>query len=207
MDQAEEIRVDPKTFHMIECATIIRHGELWPDPKIAAARSDLRGKFRREPTLEELAETYDAAIVAAVSNHVIVERVKEVQQAMVRMGHGAPCHLCATPRGDGAPYFEFGLAKILENKTEWGDFGATMALNLLTIPLGFGVGARPGRSTTAQIVRCRLALCEACVKKRTGFFGGLKISEVDCAKHPSWVELHSEGFTKYLDPEELAKYR
>jgi hypothetical protein len=95
----------------------------------------------------------------------------------------------------------------IEEKTEWGGALATLALNALTLPLGIAVGARPGKSTTAQVARCCLVLCQACGRRHRGFFSGLKLSEVDCARHPSWGRLQNEGFDRFLDHAALDRFR
>jgi hypothetical protein len=203
----KELRVDQQTYYAIRCATLIQEQRLWPDSEIADARHMLNVQFRREPTLEDLATSYGAEVVNAVAKHVITSRLAEVAQMAERMGHGSPCHLCGSPRTDTDPYYEFGLARILEEKTEWGTAGAALAMNLLTLPFGIAVGAGPGKSTRANIARCRLVLCHTCCKSRERFFSGLKISESDCAKHPSWNRLHNEGFDRFLDDRKLAQFR
>jgi hypothetical protein len=134
-------------------------------------------------------------VVQAVVSRTIANRVEEIKEAMERSGHGRPGHLCASPRGDDDPSYEFGLARILEEKTEWGGAAAALALNLLTLPLGFALGARPGSSTRANVARCRLVLCQACARSHRGFFGGLRIAEADCANHPSWRLLQKPAST------------
>lgn len=206
--EQQEIRIDQNTFRAIRWATMVHEPRLWPDSEIDEAKRGLTKQFTKVPTLDELAEKLGAAVVPAVVRHVLESRVGEIREVAERRGHGAPCHLCAAPRDDDRdPSFEFGLAKILEEKTEWGTAGAALALNILTLPLGFAVGARPGKSTRAQIARCRLVLCAACGKKHTGFFGGLKIREHHCSQHPSWARLQQDGFDRYLDTDELAKYQ
>lgn len=202
----KEIKLDRQTFEAIRCATVVRENRLWPDKEVANARHILQVQFRSEPTLEQLAEKYGAEAVAAVAQHVIRSRIAEVQQVTERLGDGSPCHLCGSPRTPMDPSYEFGLARIVEEKTEWGAAGAALALNLLTLPLGVAVGARPGKSTRANIARCRLVMCASCGKKKTGWFSGLRLGESDCSRHPSWKRLKDEGFDRFLDDRELAKF-
>jgi hypothetical protein len=201
----KEIRVDQQTYYAIRCATLVHEQRLWPDSEIADARHMLQVQFRCEPTLEDLAARYGSDVVSAVVTNVIESRIAEVKEHAERAGRGSPCHLCASPQTEAN--YEFGLAQILEEKTEWGTAGAALALNLLTLPFGIAVGAGPGKSTRAKIARCQLVLCAACTRSRTRFFGGLKITEDDCSKHPSWNRLKAQGFDRFLDQDQLSRYR
>lgn len=204
--ERKEIKIDRQTFEAIRCATMIRESQLWSARELDDARHILQVQFRREPTLEELAAKYGAEVTAAVVQHVLRSRVAEVKLVAERLGDGSPCHLCGSPRTPLDPSYEFALARVLEEKTEWGTAGAALALNLLTLPFGVAVGARPGKSTRANIARCRLVLCAACGKRKTGWFSGLRLDESDCSRHPSWNRLKAEGFDRFLDDRELARF-
>lgn len=199
--------VDPAAvIELIEFATIVREHDLWPDELVDRVRNLLLQSYGHLPTLVELANRFGADTVREVAHRTINDRIAVLKEAQERMGHGSPCHLCGGTRSDADPTYSFALAQIIEKKTNWGGALATLAFNVATIPLGFAVGARPGSSTKARLVRCRLVLCATCGGRLKGFFGGLKISQQECQRHPSWARLVREGFDTFLNHEELARY-
>lgn len=202
---SQPVQIDAKTYRAIECATMLARPQLWPAAVLGSARTDIRVICRSEATLEELSERFGEHVVAAVSQRVLGARVREIQEVMERMGEDSLCHLCGEGRRHA--YYEFGLAKVLEENTDWSGTAASLAANLLTVPLGFAVAAGPRSSKSAQIARCRLVMCASCIKARTGFFGGLKIGAAQCAKHPSWARLVREGYNQFLDSNALEQYQ
>lgn len=199
--------VDASVVELIRLATIVREHRLWPDSVVSKARSEMIAGCGRVLTLEDICMKYDPEAVFRAATSVIKDRTAQIEEANERMGHGSPCHACRAPRKRDDPEYEFGLAQILDKKTNWGGALAMLAVNVVTVPLGVAVGARPGSTTSARIARCRLVLCSRCGEERRGFFGGLKVSEADCRRHPSWTRLHSQGFTTFLDHERLARFK
>ncbi|MEZ4360666.1 MAG: hypothetical protein R3B48_10815 [Kofleriaceae bacterium] len=205
-DQGQQ-RPDPMYVRAIECATMVQESQLWPDEQVDTARRRLMRGWGHIPTLEQLAERFDdPELVRTVATQVVSARLAEIREVAERLGHGSPCHLCGAPRGPHDPFYDFGLAEIIEDRTEWGRAGATFALNLLTLPLGFAVGATPGRRTQAKVARCTLVMCEVCGRQLGGFLGS-RITQEHCSRHPSWNRLVSAGFNTFLAREDLAKYR
>jgi hypothetical protein len=198
---------DPVHVRAIELATVVREARLFPDEQVGDAQRKLKRGWGYIPTLEQLAEICGIELVQEVANRVLSVRVAELRERMERAGHGSPCHLCGGPRQDHDPRYDFGLAKIIAQQTEWGGTVASLALNIFTLPLGFAVGATPGQSTQAQISRCTLVMCGGCAQRKSSFFGGLKLTRDDCSRHPSWNRLVHSGFDRFLSAEELAGAR
>jgi hypothetical protein len=192
---------------LIRLATIVREERFWPDSVVAKARERMMIAIGRVVTLEDICMKYDPEAVFRTAASVVEERVAVIQEENERMGYGSPCHACRSPRNRDDPAYEFGLAQIVDQKTNWGGALATLALNVVTVPLGFAVGARPGSTTRARIARCRLVLCGRCGASRRGVFGGFKVSEQDCRLHPSWSRLYGQGFTTFLDRERLSRFQ
>lgn len=197
---------DPAVGELIRLATVSQEHEFWPEEVVREARTTLLSRYGHVPTLQDLCTHYPPDLVFGYARVLIDRRVADMREVMERMGHDSPCHLCRAQRASQDPTYTFGLARVIEKKTNWGGALGMLALNVVTMPLGIGVAARPGSSTTANIARCRLVMCANCGAQRRGFFGGSRISEHDCRYHPSWSRLWAAGFTTFLDAEQLSNY-
>jgi hypothetical protein len=200
-------RYDPALVELVRLVVMSSFDDLWSERDMGAARQALHQRYGRVPDLAAVAERFGTEAVKAIAREWVAERVAFLREAMERMGTDSPCHLCARPRRDEDPHYEFGLARNVQTKTHWGGALGALALNVVTLPLGVAVAGRPGSTTTANIARCRLVLCQACALERRGFFGGIRPSQTDCERHPSWGRLQAEGFTRFLDKEALAQFR
>jgi hypothetical protein len=122
------------------------------------------------------------------------------------MGQGSPCHLCASARDHNDLDYLFGVARVLSSTTHWGGAVATLALNALTVPLGVVVGALPGTSSEMHLKQLRLVMCATCGNRRKGSFWNnheLKVTKLDCSRHPAWKRLYAQGYTTWLDHRRL----
>jgi hypothetical protein len=198
---------EPEVIKLIRLVTICSYEDNWPDATVAQVRKQLQQQYGRVPSLDALAARFGEETVIQEARAFLKERTSEIRETCERLGIGSPCHLCQAQRDDKAPHYEFGLACAVTKKTNWGGWAATLALNVVTVPFGAVVTALPGSTTQARIARCRLVFCERCAAQRRGFFGGLRATHDDCRRHPSWQRLHQEGFTRWLDREELAKFK
>lgn len=179
----------------------------WPKGTVAQVRGYLHQQYGCVPPLGFLAVRYGEGLVRNEVSALLNERAAEEEEASERLGVGSACHLCQSERSDKSPHYEFGLASSIKEETHWMPWLAMLASNIITIPLGFGVSGRPGSTTEARIARCRLVFCDGCAAERRGFFGGIRITNADCRRHPSWNRLHSSGYTRWLDQQELAKFK
>ena len=193
---------------VIHFATKIAKPDHWPDSEVVEAHAWLTNVYGQVPTLEDLAEQFGEETVIGFANRTLAERTAAVEDATERLGIGSNCHLCGAARVQSDPFYDFGLAHILSKKRNWAAAAGTLAFNVVTVPLGVVVAPRGiGSSTTAKVARCRLVLCEGCGREHRSWLGALKITAIDCSKHPSWARLLASGYSKFLDSEELASYR
>lgn len=104
------------------------------------------------------------------------------------------CHNCGR---DAVHGWDFGLGKPLRSRT-WSGTAASVVVSAVTIPL-IGVGAfqLPGKRTTMSVLRLRLLLCDTCARR-----GGIGYSV-----HPLWGEAMQQGFTEFLNADELKSLR
>lgn len=111
--------------------------------------------------------------------------------------------------------FPFGMAKELSTKRDWSRPFKTAAklaaINLVAVPLGGAVfsygGWKPGKTTSFRVLRAELVLCERCTNRVKGFFGRIKLSAEDYARHPWAPAAGRLGFTTFLTEEELSRLR
>jgi hypothetical protein len=196
---------DPEIQQLVRLVVIAQHAELWPEPTVAQVNDLLFEEYGRIPSLSALADRFGEDLVKSEAQRFLKRRKSEIAEAEERLGVDSPCHLCGDD--DVTTFYEFGLAKILERKQNWGGAIASLALNVVTVPFGMAIVPRPGTTTTAQIARCRLMMCDDCVHHRRGLLGGLKVTEQDCAFHPSWDRLVNAGHAEFLNTEQLARYK
>jgi hypothetical protein len=193
---------------VIRFVTKIAKPDHWPGSEVGEAHTWLTNVYGQVPTLEDLAEQFGEETVIGIANKALAERTAAVEDATERLGIGSNCHLCGATRAEQDPFYDFGLAHILSKKRDWASAAGTLAFNIVTVPLGVVVAPRGiSSSTTAKVARCRLVLCKGCGREHSSWLGTLKIAENDCSKHPSWARLVTSGYSKFLDSEELAKYR
>jgi hypothetical protein len=194
---------------LVQLATIVEEHTLWPRSLVSDARERLVQMCGHVPSLEQLAERASAEQVYGLAARVIEERDRVQHEIDEELGEGHPCHLCGTPRDHNDLDYLFGLAMMISHKTHWAGAAGTLALNVVTIPLGAFVAALPGSSSRAYIKRCRLVMCASCGNKRKGGFWNnheLKVSHGDCARHPSWKRLQAAGYTTFLDHRRLQQF-
>ncbi|HEY2804412.1 MAG TPA: hypothetical protein VGI92_01000 [Gemmatimonadales bacterium] len=102
---------------------------------------------------------------------------------------------------------EFGFARIIDQKKEYGEAGAAAAASILSGLLGGPMMLKgPRTTTTANIIRSKLVFCEPCLGKRKNMLGLPKITDADYALHPWWGAAQQHGFITHLDSYQLAKY-
>jgi hypothetical protein len=200
---------DPKVQELIALVTVASFPKMWPDATVHQAGQMLMKAYGRLPSLDDLAARFGSDAVTRAAKGFLEGRKLEIEELAEQIGIGSPCHLCAAqlPDGSARHEVEFALARDMKKKTNWGGFIGTLALNAVTLPLGLTVIARPGSTKTATLARCRFVLCGSCAERKKGFFGQLDVSERECAGHPSWTRLHSEGFTKFIPSKELKNWK
>lgn len=193
---------DPDVTYLIQLVTVLTKPDYWPEEMVRDASRELMQRYRRIPTLDDLAATFGRDPVLSVASDMIATRAAELADAAERMGIGSQCHLCGGPP---STHYDFALGTIV--KKHWGSAIGMLALNVLTVPLaGVAVGPR-GVGSTARLARCRLILCSSCADARRGFFGGLKMTQAECSRHPSWNRLVRAGYDRFFNAELLAQYR
>lgn len=205
-EAARRLKVQQASSHeeperSIRLVLAVAMKELSPDDDVAHARAVLVKQFERVPSIDELAHLHGTSRIEAAARNFVEERMRAIES-------DARCHLCGNTRStDGASY-EFGLARDHKVSRDWGStILAAVVMNAIALPFGYAVGGRPGQRTTAEILRCRLKLCDRCAEMHRGVVGKLSVSEGDCRQHPGWNWYSSEGFTKFLPPEALTKFR
>lgn len=196
---------DPKLVELIQLVTALVKPDLWPNAFIADIRKRLSTQYGRVPTLDDLAGRFGEDVVHRIAREFIQERVTSLEHAYEQSGKGSPCHLCQRDRTDADPSYDFGLARDVEKKFNWGAVGI-LAANVVTMPLGIAVRPSQLSRTSARIARCCLVLCQGCAHSRKGFFGSLKVTMEDCKKHPSWHRLVKSGYLTFYDREKLAEF-
>lgn len=193
---------------LVRLATVAAYPDMWPDEEVTEARAALAKACGRVPTLDDAAESFGRDLVKRLAIEVLRTRERQLDELVEQLAEGADCHLCGAPRSQQAPYYEFGLALIHSKKHHWGVAAGMLAFNLVTLPFGVAVGpGRIGSTTHASVARCRLALCDACAARRRGFRGRWKVTQADCYRHPSCERLIQQGYSTYLNNEELTKYQ
>lgn len=198
---------DPALVELVRLVVMSCFDDLCSQREMAADRHALVEKYGRVPDLHALGERFGEESVKRIAREWVTARIEFLREFMERIGTDSPCHLCGQPRRNEDPEYEFGLARNVQTQTHWGGALGALALNVVTLPLGFAVAGRPGSTTTANIAQCCLVLCARCGAMRRGFFGGLKVTRQACERHPSWSRLQAEGFTRYLDKDQLAEFR
>jgi hypothetical protein len=202
-------QVDDKMLMIIELATIVEERALFPIEQVTSAEHRLRNLCGKVPTLEQVAQWTSTELVYNLAARVVDERVRVAKETSEELGENSACHLCGGYRDHNDLDYMFGLAKMISKQTHVAGAVATLALNALTVPLGAFVAAVPGSSSRAYIKRCRLLMCGVCGNQRKGNFWNnheMKVSQADCAKHPSWQRLAQAGYTTFLDHRKLAQY-
>lgn len=205
----ETEQADERMLMIIELATIVEERAMFTMDQVADARHRLEHLCGNVPTLEQLAQRTSTELVYSFAARVVDERERVAKETAEELGETNACHLCGTYRDHNDLDYLFGLAKMISQKTHVAGAAATLALNVLTLPLGVFVAAIPGTSSRAYIKRCRLVMCAACGNKRKGGFWNnheMKVSRGDCSKHPSFNRLCEDGYTTFLDHRKLAQF-
>jgi hypothetical protein len=115
------------------------------------------------------------------------------------------CHLCGIRSPRSA--YEFGVARIMSTRRDWGKTIASVAISAITLPLlGVGRFKGPGKETRARIIRLELMVCDFCKDNRTSLFNSVKLSYDDYEMHPSVKKATEISFAKIITREELKKY-
>lgn len=103
------------------------------------------------------------------------------------------CHSCG--RRDTLHSWDFGLGKKIATSRAWGGTALSAAISAVTIPLiGAGGLQLPGKSTSYQVLRLRLVLCDSCWKGGAGY-----------SLHPWWQKAAQLGYLEFFDAEGLKK--
>lgn len=197
-----------RAVRAIQRVVMLQRPKPWPRAALESAEVGLREEYGHVPTLAELAAEHGAALVTRVAEQMaaaITALQQEAAREPERMAPRGPCHLCAGRRDDDEPSYVFARVLRYENRVEWGGTLAGLALTALFSPIGVGVTVRPRRVVSGHVAPCRLLLCVACARTRRGLFGGLKVSEADCAKHPASPRLKAGGYDSFLSHAQLEK--
>lgn len=205
MGQLPDLGVDfdPAIQELIGMVTIVSYPDIWEPSVVDSARRALQKQYGRLPTLPDLAVRFGRPAVEEIARSILEFRERELKDAAERMGNAELCHLCGAGRRSDDKFYEFALAK--DVKKHWGGAIAKLALNVVTVPLGVVIAARP--TETATLARCRLMLCGRCTEARRGLLGGLRVTREDCRKHPAWDRLLGQGFDRFVDAENLTRFR
>jgi hypothetical protein len=201
--------VDERMAMIIQLATTVEEHAVFTCDQVAEARHRLENLYGSVPTLEQLAQRTSSELVYGIAARVVDERERVQRETSEELGETNACHLCGGYRDHNDLDYMFGLAKMISKQTHVAGAAGVLALNVLTVPLGVFVTAMPGTSSRAYIKRCRLVMCGVCGNKRRGGFWNdheMKVTQADCAKHPSWARLQADGYTTYLDRRKLAQF-
>jgi hypothetical protein len=201
-------RFDPDVALLVKLIVVAHDsGKLWSDSQITEARQKLTAAYGEVPSPEAIAARYGPDI-AELARIILDDRINELEEFCARMGIGSPCHLCGGTRDAQDFDYEFGLAANVKTKRTWGAALVTLALNIVTVPLGAAVWAGPGKRTTANIARCRLVLCNACARMRGATKRGSAVAATldDCIRHPCFQKLYKSGYDTFLPEAELSQY-
>ena len=199
---------DPQYRDAIKLILIANDAEFtaWPKSEVEDARRNIIARKGGIPSLGNLAERFDNEKLTTLLQGYVSEQHGLVQFHNGLQGKDNPCHACSG--ATDVSYFDFGLARMIKQERDWKSTGISAAISAVTIPL-LGVGGLygPSKTSTAQLLRMRVALCKNCVESRKGIFGGFKANEGNCSAHPMWRECHNAGFTKFISNNELTSWR
>lgn len=179
--------------------------QVWSKEEVESVRRTFVQRQGAVPTLQFLAERFDNDKLTTLLQHFVQEKQASVDLHRKLQAVDDPCHGCKS--ADQLTDFEFGLARNQKQERDWKSTGISAAVSALTMPL-LGVGALygPGKTSTAQLLRLRLKLCQKCINSRKGLFGGFAAKEDTCALHPMWNDLQGAGFKKYVGTNELGSW-
>lgn len=173
----------------------------WSKEEVSRARELFRRKGGDIPSYGALCQAFGKERLDAVLDNIMGERAFHLKL----LAADDPCHSCGAT--ENLKFFDFGLARVVEQKRDWKVTAATAAISAVTLPL-FGVGRLygPSKTTRGHLLRARLVLCPSCVNMRAGLFGGFTPKEMHCTIHPAWNELHDAGFTRFVPGDELSNW-
>ena len=197
IENSKEVR------ELVTAVVVVTCPNLYSDKEVSDARNFLMKTVGQVPSTEEVVIGFGGEKVMLFIKEVIQSRQELLKETAEMMGIGSGCHLCGKPRSERDPKYDFSLAKNIE-KT-WGKAIATLALNVVTAPLGVVMTAGPG--VKANLVRCRLVMCAKCGAKYKGFLGGINVPMEICRKHPSWNRLLAAGYLNFFDQAQTAEFK
>jgi len=94
----------------------------------------------------------------------------------------------------------FGLSRVVAVTRKWAGTAASIAANLITIPLGTFVFKRPDKQTEYMTLRLRFVVCNDCIKLHKPFAGSLPFRIRDYRKHPIYSIARKCGFREFEPP-------
>lgn len=101
------------------------------------------------------------------------------------------CHGCRTEKDLYG--YDFGLAKVMSARRNWGEAAWSAAVSAVSLPLlGYGILQLPGKKSRLRVLRLRLILCESCRRRRVSYL-----------LHPWWEPARRLGFTQFLSADDL----
>jgi hypothetical protein len=179
--------------------------QVWGKEEVEKVRRTFVQRQGAVPTLQFLADRFDNDKLTLVLDHFVQEKRAQIDLNRRLQAIGDPCHGCGNT--ENLTDFEFGIARNQKQERDWKSTGISAAVSAVTIPLlGFGAFYGPSKTSTAQLLRLQLKLCPTCINSRKGFFGGFAATEGNCALHPMWNELQSDGFKKFVGTNELKSW-
>ncbi len=123
------------------------------------------------------------------------EHEKLVMQLLMTDHKRNQCHRCESEVS--LIRIPFGLARVLSTKRDWLGTAWSVAVSAVSIPLvGYGGLELPSKSSTLEVLRLELVLCEQCHPK-----------SYDYTLHPWWHTARQLGYTRFLSEADLEKCR
>ena len=175
--------------------------KLWPKSMVDRAQERLAG-LNGIPRYETLCQSLGKERVDVTFTAIIQQRREELRFHAALQAVGDPCHLCGAT--EKLNYHDFGLACVTEQAPDWKPAMISAALSSVSLPfVGLSALFGPGKTRTRDVLKMRLALCEACEDQRRGSIGRFSVREQDGKAHPLWNYLREAGFTKFLSAGEL----
>jgi hypothetical protein len=158
----------------------------------------LRGSIPSTATLEA---HYGDRLLPMVRK-ILADRIEWLKLQKELDGKDHPCHCCGNDKD--LSYHRFGLAMVFQKERDWKSTLVSATISAATLPiLGMGALYGPSTSKSAHIMRMQLVLCEDCLDKKRGLFGGFKVKPEHAALHHMWEKVCEAGFIQFIDAHDL----